>query len=231
MPVKLLALLVLLCAQLWGAYPTLRGTPTIQTSSATPVTLTFPTGTAVGDLVIVIASNENNIFNIGGGWTILVNTGGSAQVAGAAWSKVMTSGDIATGSVNVSPNGTFPGVYAIASIVGSSQIGVRENPNSQFASGASSRSITTSGAVLNSDLGIFLGAVRATGAVTISPGTSIGAPTGGMSGALYTYNIPSSGGLTITYNYASAGSGDFQIAVIIKSSSGANGSNVFPIIF
>lgn len=202
-----------------ASYPALRGTPTIQTSSSNPTTLTFPTGTVVGDLVIVIGANENNIFNIGNGWTVLQNFGGTSQISGAAWSKIMTSGDIATGSVNVTPNGTFPGVYAIVSVQGATQNGVRETDSSQFSSGATSRTITTSSSVTASDLGIYFGAVRVSTTPTISPGTLVGNPSGGVSGALYTQNIPSAGALTITYSYPSAGLGDVQFAIIIKPSS------------
>lgn len=225
---KLIALLVALSMPAAAAYPTLRGTPVITT---TATSIAWPTGTAVGDLVIAICANENNVFNPGGGWANNVNFGGTAQISGCVFSKVMNSADIAAGSFSFSPNGSFPGVYALVAIVGSSQNGVRETPSSQFGSGATSRTLTTSGAVTNTDLGIYFGAVRVNTTPTISPGTLVGTQSGSVSGALYTQNIPSSGALTITYSYPSAGAGDVQFIVVIKSNSASAGVSGFSITY
>lgn len=199
------------------ATPTIRGSG-IYNSMADPANLPFPSGTAVGDLVIVMAANTNNLFNPTG-WTVNQNTGGScSSIAGAVWSKVMTSPDISAGSVDIHPNGAHWGCYAIVTIIGGGSISIREAPIACHTPGSGSASLATSSGVQAGDLGLYFGSAWLdTTTVTIDTGSALQSTTTVIAGSLYGGLVSGSGVQTIGYTYTgSAGNGDVEIIVIVQ---------------
>src|SRR5690348_8305998 len=95
--------------------PTIRGS-NIQSSSASSYTVSFPAGTLAGDLAVLFAGHAWTV-NTPSGWTAQ-NALPAANFGGAVFSRVLTSGDISTGSVTVTTTGTFNGVLAIVTFVG-----------------------------------------------------------------------------------------------------------------
>jgi hypothetical protein len=181
------------------AGPVIRGTG-IAPNTVSPAIVPFPTGTAIGDLVIVWLAEGNSPCTPGGGWSTL--NFDNASGAEIVLSKTMTSSDITAGSVSIPPCGGAlgNGTYAVVAIVGGTTTGIREHPFSLDTSGALTRNLVTSSAVSSSDLGIFFGAVYSCGVASISPGTLVASsPSGGMSGALYSDASLSGGVNTITY--------------------------------
>lgn len=150
--------------------PVIRGSAITASASASSLTLAFPAGTQAGDLAILFFCSD---FTPGtpSGWTNLyLGTGLTCQAIAA--SKVLTSGDISTGSATATqtnpPFGPIAAdcVLGIVTFVGGGG-GVRETEGSQ---GAGTLVNTTTGAVLSTDVAIyFSGARSASSLPTITP--------------------------------------------------------------
>lgn len=197
--------------------PTVRG-QAIVNSSASPAVISFPSGTAIGDLVSVVANNGNGMLTPAG-WSI--DYGGTfAHMGIIVIHKTMTSGDISTGSVSISPSGggLTQGVYSIVSFVGNTQTGLREVDQLFDSTGGSTRTISTSSAVRSSDYAIYVGATQANSTVTVNVGSLVGqVAASNISGALYSGNA-SAGVNSATFSYATVGTVDFQVIIIVAAS-------------
>lgn len=193
--------------------PTIRGTG-IQASSASSYTVTWPTGTVAGDTAVLFAENGFGI-NTPSGWTVLDSHTGLSFVSGMTFSKILSGADITAGSVTVTTTGTFDGVVAILTLVGSSSV-IKSTDAAQNSSGSSSISLTSTGSAVSSDLAIYFGSNRAASTDTVSSGTLQRQANDGSaaSGCLYT-ETGVTGALNRTFSYSSAGSGNYQAIVLL----------------
>ncbi len=203
-----------------GCYAVGAPNPIIRSSSVSyvstnPVVLTFPGGTLAGDIAIIIAASEQNVF-APSGWV----AGAQNLIPGSSfWAyKTLTSGDISTGSVSVSHNGTN-GTWSLTIIVGGTA-SIREVDNGGHGTGVTSASLATTGAVSAGDLLLIFGCTRATTTTGITPGTQIGTTTSGtMSGTLNYLNVLTSGAVTANYTYGAAGLADWEVIVVVQGGS------------
>src|SRR5436305_4721989 len=92
---------------------TLRGTAILATTSPT-LTLTLPTGTVAGDTAVFFAAGAWQI-NTPSGWTVVCTPTNASNWNGAVFTRVLTSGDISTGTATVTFVNTGDAVAAVAS--------------------------------------------------------------------------------------------------------------------
>lgn len=196
--------------------PTVRGTG-IQTSSAGSYTVSWPSGTLAGDLAVITCGHGWNA-NLPSGWTSNDNSSGS-NFNGAVFSKVLSSGDISAGHVSVTFGGSYDGVVAITTFIGATA-GIRETVVQRNGGGSSSITLTTSGAVLNTDTCIYFGSNRGVSTDTVNRGTPVsGSPvtdSSDASGCLNTEVLGSSGAVSAIFSYSSAGFGNYQAIIVVK---------------
>jgi hypothetical protein len=157
-----------------SAKPVLRGA-SIAYFNAGSATIAFPAGTVAGDLAILWAAQAWDVNNPAN-WVVLDNQSGS-QTMGATFAKVLTAGDIATGTVTVNFNGGFDGTIAIATIQGSTAKGIRDWRCIRSSNGAAS--VPIAGPRLDGN-DLILGYIhnRANSVDAISNFTAKGAPQG-----------------------------------------------------
>lgn len=98
-----------------GTPATIRGS-IIQSANSSTFTVTWPVGTLAGDLAIIYAGHGFSLLNPAG-WIIIDNQAGS-NANGAIWAKVLTAGDISTGSVVVSSSSAYFGCIACVTFQG-----------------------------------------------------------------------------------------------------------------
>jgi hypothetical protein len=192
-------------------WPTLRGTA-IQAAIASSYTLTLPAGTSAGDRAVIVFGHGFDPVAPGGWTTLDINSGNAWN--GAVFTKLLSSGDISTGSVTVTASGSYSGVAGLIVFQGGTA-GIRETDHST-ASGTS-QSITTSGALVNTDTAIYWGTDR-DNAVTITPSRGSlqqTATTGSGTGAIYTEAPVPGGAETVTFSYSS-GASNYQAIVVVK---------------
>lgn len=200
-----------------GAPPSVRGSG-IQASSASSYTVTWPTGTVAGDLVIIFAAG-GNIPYVPAGWTTI-----DSQITGANWEAVacmrlLNAADIVAGSVTVTSSGSYDSVLVVVSFVGGTG-GVRSFASVKNTSGTSSATVNTDGSPLTTDLMVYFGSNRAASTDTCSLGTLLQQVNDGAnaSGCLYAGSPAAVGGVSPVFSYSSAGSGNYQIAIAVKGS-------------
>lgn len=105
-----------------GGTPVVRAS-TIQSSSGSSYTVTWPSGTIAGDVVLIFGEHAYS-FNNPTGWAVLDNqAGGNAN--GFVIAKIMTSADIAASSVTITTNGAYNGSLAAVTINGGTMTGMR----------------------------------------------------------------------------------------------------------
>lgn len=173
-----------------GITPVVRST-NITSSSAASYVLPFPTGTILNDIVFVFGGH-GFLINAPANWVIVDKQDGT-NFNGAVFAKVMTAGDIITGSVTVTTGGTFNGVFALATINGTTpgMTGVRAPFTAVRNTGSSATSVSLqSFSTLSSDTTLFFTSERATATCTFSAGiTSLQAVNAtNASGALGEYS-------------------------------------------
>lgn len=83
-------------------------------SSGTTQVATFPTGAAVGDLLVLLAADGYDPA-IPSGWTSGIDTETNTVYGILAW-KIATSGDIATGSVTYSISNSYRGAWCMVAL-------------------------------------------------------------------------------------------------------------------
>lgn len=153
----------------------LRGSAIAANASAVSLIMSLPAGSAVGDLAIAFGCHEYPI-DIPSGFTSLYQNNAISWNVMAAW-KVLTSGDISTGSITVQATGPYlpypahisAGLVVFAGAGG----GVREYQAAVAASGfGATLTNTTSGAVLSTDTAIYWASTSSASAYpTITPGS------------------------------------------------------------
>lgn len=197
--------------------PSVRGSG-IQASSASSYTVTWPTGTVAGDLVIIFAAG-GNIPYVPAGWTTI-----DSQITGANWEsmacmRLLNAADIVAGSVTVTSSGSYDSVLVVVSFVGGTG-GVRSFASVKNTSGTSSATVNTDGSPLTTDLMVYFGSNRAASTDTCSLGTLLQQVNDGAnaSGCLYAGSPAAVGGVSPVFSYSSVGSGNYQIAIAVKGS-------------
>ena len=126
--------------------PVIRATrPAIYFSSNT-VNVPWPAGTVAGDTVYIFTAHGWAASDPAG-WTVIRNEAGPF-VNGAVWSKVMTAGDIAAGSVTINYAGSFGGTVQAVTIIGSTVL-VRSTTSFRSGAGAGSVAFNASPTLAN----------------------------------------------------------------------------------
>lgn len=202
-----------------GGTPTVRAS-NIQSSSNSSYTVTWPTGTVAGDVVLIFGGHGFG-FNNPTNWTVLDNeTGGNFN--GVVLAKVMTAADITAGSVTITTAGGFNGVLSAVTIDGTTMTGIRQPSAFVRSSGGPSAATATTisnQSGLSTDLIITFAATRATGNVTFSSGiTSLQAiNAASASGAVgkFTGTLTALG-MAETWQCSAAGSGYYTAAVALR---------------
>jgi len=194
--------------------PVIRGTG-IQASSAASYTVSWPSGTVAGDLAIIFGGHGFGV-NLPAGWTSIDSSTGT-NWNGATFMRFLSSADITAGSVTVTTAGTFDGTLAIATIKTPSEA-IRTVTPVRNGSGASSVTVNTDGSPLTTDLVLYFGSNRAASTNTVSLGTNLRQANDGSaaSGCLYAGSPSGVGGVSPVFSYSSAGTGNYQIAVVVK---------------
>lgn len=192
-------------------------------SSGFSVTLTFPVGTAVGDRVI-IATTNGGIGVLSPGWEVLTFADQFfGQICWGVYTKEMTSGDIAAGSVTFSVGLPISDqIWAVAATNGSGTT-VRENIGGGITTfswngigAGGSQSVSTNSDVLATDTAILFCGVVGNVVATVTPGTSLAAVSGNVSGLL-DYDSSLSVGVN-TFSFGGGGThANFQVAVVLTS--------------
>jgi hypothetical protein len=149
-----------------GAPPSIRAS-NIQSFNASSVTITWPTGTIAGDVVIIFVS-DGYALNSPADWVILNNTGGNDWANGLTAIKVMTAADITSGSVTVTLIGAYNGAAAAVTVDGSTLNRMTE-ALAQRSSGATSySSASVGGLVKAADTDLIIGFTYIRGAMNPS---------------------------------------------------------------
>jgi len=192
-----------------GGTPVVRASK-ISSSSASSYTITWPTGTIAGDTVIFFGGHGYN-YNAPAGWSTISNLAGS-NFNGAIFLKVLSAADITTGSVTVTTGGAYNGVVCLVTLVGYCQI--RGTPvASRNGSGSSTIGLNTDGAGQLTDLNLYFGSNRSTpgSTDTVSLGSGLQTVTATEASGVLTAASPSGlGGVSATFSYSVAGTGNYQ---------------------
>ena len=199
--------------------PTVRGNA-MNTFNSSGVTISFPTGTIAGDLVVVCVGHGYG-NSTPAGWTQLDNLSGT-NFNGGAFYRIMSASDITTGNVSVSFSGTYNGVYSITTFTAGTFNKVVPATNAGSArngSGSSSVTVSTDGTPYPSDTMLYFGSNRGGSTNTVSLGALLHSATDGSqaSGVTNSGSPASYGGVAPVFSYSSAGSGNYQIAVRVIS--------------
>jgi hypothetical protein len=196
-----------------GVLPTIRGSAIQAASSGSSLAITWPAGSAAGDLAIIFVGGNWAMSATPTNWSLVDQKSGS-NWNGAVIAKILTASDITAGSVTVTMGGSGDWVASKITFQGNTT-GIGGLTSSQNSSGVTKRSIaapTTVGGALY----ILFGSGRTSSAVTISEGTLLQSMNDGVagSGALYqSTSHPFFGSANI--NFAAAPSGDYEAIVAV----------------
>jgi hypothetical protein len=199
--------------------PTVRGSG-IQASSASSYTVTWPTGSATGDLAIIYIGACYSLSSVPSGWTLL-DSQIDSNWNGDIIAKVLSSTDISTGSISLGMTGTQDSVVAIVTFVGSTTSTVFQG-SQRLNSGLTSVSFNGNGTQQGStDYLVYFGSNRGASTNTVSLGTQLqqandGALASGVlsGGALGTAGDPFP--VSPTFSFSSAGAGYYVAAVSVR---------------
>lgn len=192
--------------------PALRGSGITSTVGGSSITISFPAGTVAGDLAVLCVGSQNSI-STPTGWTLQTTTAPSFW-AGGIYTKVLTSGDITTGTVTA--NSTGDSVATIATFIGSTA-GIRETPSDPGSGTGTTHSVSTSSGVLSTDSALYFASNRGSGALTFSRGTlkQQGNNGSAASACLYYEAISAAGVVTAVSSYPSYNPSGFYDAIVI----------------
>lgn len=198
------------------ASPTIRGTG-IQASSASSYTVSWPAGTAAGDLALIFFGGGYQIGSVPVGWTALDTQTGS-NWNGSTLMRVLNSADITSGSVTVTSGGLYDATVAVVTLVGNAA--VRTVTSTRNSSGSASITVYSDGSPLTTDMALYFGSNRGASTDSCSLGTMEQQSNDGSaaSGALYAGSPGSAGGVAPVFSYSSSGSGNYQAIVVLRGS-------------
>lgn len=199
--------------------PTLRGS-TAGAFTSNARTLTLPTGTVAGDYATVYGYDGFTAPTLSGitGWTsrILATTFGDVIYG----FKKLTSGDITTGSVTITWNGSYGGYAAITTALCTEL--PRFSSNASASNGDTDVGRTISLLPSSGDIAGYFGFKRKDGftpTVSIDRGTSIDASAvANVGGAYRTETHAATSVVTVTSTLSNAGNVDGLFAVVFSDS-------------
>lgn len=195
-----------------------RGSRITHVNNASSINFTLPPSSAAGDRCFIFIQHGFAISSTPTGWNLLVQQTGS-NINGSVISKVLTPADITAGTVTISFGGAYYGQIAGVSFVGCTG-GFRTYTSSRNSTGATSRSLTTSGQTPQSgDYALYFGSTRDSSSVcTVDVGSSLQAQTNTNAAAcLYGRTLGSTGADSANFAYSIAGTGDFQAIVVVAA--------------
>lgn len=180
--------------------------------NARSVTLNFPTGTVAGDLAVVWVNNGWGASNPSG-WTVLDNQIGS-NTNGATFFKILSAGDITTGSMTVSFANSYWGaagmeVYETGTYTGISLAGATRT-------GGTTPTVSFSVTLTPADNLAVYGGTRANTTPSFLLATVDDVQSGSdASAAVGTYQPTSVSLAAETITYPSSGGGVYAAAVVV----------------
>jgi hypothetical protein len=181
--------------------PTIRGS-SITSSSAASYTVSFPGGSAAGDLAVLMFGGGFGA-DAPSGWTAMDEQEGS-NFNGLVCQKTLSAGDISTGSVVLTPAGTFNSVVAI--IVFASGATITQVKGYRDGTGGSVTCLTSDSGTKTNEMVLGFAAVRAASNVTQSLTTSVqSVNAASASGSLYRGTAASNAGVTDRAAYSTGG--------------------------
>lgn len=181
-----------------GSTPTVRGYSS-QTSSASSYTVTFPSGSASGDLAIIMGTH-GYVYNTPSGWSVLDTTGSAGFINGQIFFKTLTSADITAGSVTVTSTGVYDGSLIIITFIGAT-VGPTPVLGSSIrnTSGGSSQTLTLNSVPAGSYPMYFSG-VRGNVTITCNVGSSLQTTTDSANACAVLYGNGTPGSPTYSYS-------------------------------
>jgi hypothetical protein len=195
----------------------IRGTSLVAVN-ATTYTVTLPAGSVEGDFAVLFCGTGYPCPATIAGWTVNDYQNVGSYWSGAVYSKVLTSGDISTGSASVTSAGAYDGVVGLAVIVGAAG-GVREVESSRHSNDSTtSVSLTTSTNVAVTDTNIYFASERGnSSSITVSRGIKQQAATDSSngSGVVFGEQLTGAGALTATFVYSSGNLGNYSAVVVV----------------
>jgi hypothetical protein len=180
------------------------------------VSFTLPSGSQAGDLCCIVTSHGYDTVMPSGWMPLSYLT--QTNWKGGIWHKVLTSGDISTGTVAVNFTGLpYPGEVFGITFIGN--LGVRSVAATNDNAGASSRTVTTDAAPVAADYVILVGTCDAN--VTLSSSSlatllAVDAQTGAAILAKYD-TVATPGAQSATVNFSSAPTGDYQCLIVVTA--------------
>lgn len=199
--------------------PTVRGTG-MQASVAGSFAVSWPPGTAAGDLALIFVGASWNLASTPAGWN-LVDSQSGGNWNGSIIGKVLTSADISAGSVTVTLQNPSDGVVAIITFVGQTTSALYQG-SQQSASGASSVSLRGSGTQqASNDYMIYFGSNHALSTDTVSLGSVLQQMNTGSTGAgVLTGGLVGTSGAPFvvmpTYSFSTAGNGYYVALISVR---------------
>lgn len=191
---------------------TLRGS-SITSSSNSSYVITFPSGTVVGDRVIISGGHGFALSSYPSGWAVLDNQTGT-NWNGFILTKIMTTADITTGSATIVMAGTFNGVISAVSYIGAPN--VKQTIASRNGSGSATRTIYADGAFSSGDTAFIFGSNRNASVNTVDIGNALQVVNAASaSGVLKSGAIDPGTTATFSYSVVSGTTGDYQAIVIL----------------
>lgn len=208
-----------------AACPAIRASAIQKNASAGSHTLAFPAGTAAGDYAVIFYGGGFGDANITLPATALWNTYQQAATnwGGTIFTKLLTAADITAGQVTITPSGTFDSVSAIVIFTGAAQVRneiLQTAPRTKAiqAPGTAATSSTQASIYKSADDCVLIFASnRANSVNTSNYGTlrnTVSAANG--SAAIYAEEAPAAGGNTVTLSYTVAGTGRFELILIVR---------------
>lgn len=195
-----------------GGTPSVRSSG-IQAGSADSYVVNFPLGSAAGDVACIFAGHAFEI-NTPAGWG-LVDSSTGTYWNGAVFAKILTAGDISTGSVTVTTAGSYNGVIAIVTLIGSGVKGLRARAALRSSSGAASVPLALAGQ-FSPDLVLVFGSTRLATTAAFAVSTSLQAINATeASGAVGSQTNANLFGEVDTVSFGGSGAGYYLAAIAI----------------
>jgi len=198
-----------------GNTPVVRAATCTALASVSSTSVSWPTGTVAGDVVIIFAGHGWNVITPSG-WTSLDNTTGT-NWNGACIGKVMTSADITAGSVTVTFGGGFNGVVAAVTLKGTTTNQFVSKASRQSSSGVISTSVAPLG-TLSTDLILCFASTRANTTCATTGSTDLASQSGSNASGDVASVTGVSGvfGATVTNTFGAAGTGFYVCAAAFR---------------
>ncbi len=197
--------------------PVVRATSQAYVVAGATLTINLPTGTVANDLVIVTVGSIFGLNAYPTGWSGIENLQGS-NWNGATFYKIMTAADIAAGNVSMAfASGGYDIVATAVSFKAGTYSGIGTYISQRNGAGSSSITLTTDTTPTTNDYMLYFGSNRAPSVNTISLGTLSQQINDGSLGSavLNVSGLTSNGAVSPVFNYATAGAGNYQIAICV----------------